>query len=105
MAPLKGSHLYRGNVKLSKITEDLILEARRKIFLIGKARLTTICMLIDSVCMRISFLRTIIICLFFIEIPASNAEIMKYLSLLDGNFSFFSLAESPPRELQITAYK
>ena len=53
MAPLKGSHLYRGNLKLSKITEDLhvILEARRKIFLIGKARLTTIFMLIDSVCM------------------------------------------------------
>ena len=51
MAPLKGSHLYRGNLKLSKITEDFILEARRKIFLIGKARLTTIFMLIDSVCM------------------------------------------------------
>ena len=102
MAPLKGSHLYRGNLKLSKITEDLILEARRKIFLIGKARLTTICILIDSVCMpHLIF----IICLFFIEIPASNAEIMKYLSLLDGNFSFFSLAESPRRELQITSYK
>ena len=32
-------------------------------------------------------------------------KIMQALLSFEANFSFFSLAESPPRDLQITAYK